>query len=81
MKVDAPKRKPDGTPPPPTDTFHISFDTKSMPGKILVTTVTLREEIHEARDGAFDPTVFRPDLTNHPLYRRLRRYVFDNERG
>ena len=57
----------------PTDTFHMGFDTKSMPGKILATTITIRREIYSSPDD-----VFRLDLCNHPLYPVLCRYVRDN---
>lgn len=59
----------------PTDTFAIEFDTVSMPGKIIATTVTLRREIVPATDPN---KVFRVDLSDHPLYGQLCRYVRNN---
>ena len=57
----------------PTDTFSIAFDIKSMPGKIIATTVTIKRQI------VSDPGhVFRVDLSSHPAYRALARYVKNN---
>lgn len=63
----------------PADTFHIAFDTLSMPGKVLVTTVKLTEEIQTA-DAEFEARRFRVDLCDHPLYPRLVEYVRNNPR-
>jgi hypothetical protein len=57
----------------PTDTFHIAFNTKSMPGRVLVTKITIQEVI-----GAGLDDVFRLDLCDHPLYPRLQKYVEQN---
>ena len=56
----------------PTDTFHVSFNTLEMPGKIVATTVRITKEI------AGPDAVFRVDLRDHPLYGDLARYVIDN---
>lgn len=57
----------------PADTFHIEFDTESMPGKIIALGVTLK------RDITSDPTKFwRVDLKDHPLYPALCRYCKGN---
>jgi hypothetical protein len=61
----------------PADTFHIAFDTESMPGWIVMTTVRIRKEILIC-PGAFDARRLRLDLCDHPLYPALRRYVLDN---
>ena len=61
---------------PPTDTFHIAFDTKDTPGRLKVTTVSLRTEY------VSDPkATFRVDLASHPLYPQLCQYVRDNPPG
>jgi hypothetical protein len=58
----------------PTDTFHIEFDTESMPGKIIATEVQIRRIITS------DPKkVFRVDLAVHPLFRHLVTYVENNK--
>ena len=59
----------------PTDTFHIAFDTKTMPSKIIVTTVKLTREIV---DKSCLQQAFRVDLCDHPLYPQLARYVAEN---
>lgn len=66
---------PDGKARDRADTFHIEFDTVSMPGKIIATSVTLRREIV---DGGDVKRSFRVDLRDHPLYRQLCRYVQAN---
>lgn len=52
--------------------FAISFDTKEMPGKIVVVTVALDKSIMGSNDS------MRVDLVDHPLYKHLARYVKDN---
>ena len=57
----------------PTDTFHLEFDTLSMPGAIVVTEVTIKRRI------VFDrKAVFRLDLNRHPLFRHLVSYIDNN---
>lgn len=57
----------------PANTFHIAFDMKRYPGKIVATTVQLTETISsDPKDS------FRVDLSDHPLYPRLVEYVLRN---
>lgn len=58
------------------DGYCIAFDTKSMPGKVLVTRVVLREEIVDVAD--FGNMRWRIDLVRHPLFARLAAYVWGN---
>lgn len=54
--------------------FHISFDTKDMPGKIKAVRVTLDQEIVAVgADKTFDIS-----LAAHPLYPQLEQYVLAN---
>lgn len=59
------------------NTFSIAFDTESMPGKVLVTTVRLERRIFDVRPG-FEGHVFRVNLIEHPLYRELQHYIRNN---
>jgi len=57
----------------PNDTFHVAFDTASLPGHALVTTVQITRKV-------FTPVVakrtrFRVDLCDHTLYPDLVAYV------
>lgn len=61
----------------PADTFHIAFDTNTLPGKVIVTTVKVTQEIMPL-EGVFDARQFRIDLCDHPLYPRLAGYVKGN---
>lgn len=58
-----------------TDTFHIEFETKEMPGAIVATEIIIRKRILREKDVA------RLDLREHPLYPKLERYVKDNPSG
>ena len=58
------------------DGYCIAFDTKTMPGKVLVTRVVLREEIVDAAE--FETARWRIDLIRHPLFSRLAQYVWNN---
>jgi hypothetical protein len=59
---------------PPTNTFHISFDTKNAAGYIRTVKVTIEHDVMDAMDTA------RIDLADHPLYADLQRYVLANPR-
>lgn len=58
------------------NTFSIAFDTKSLPGKVVVTTVRLERRI--LSDASFSQRRFRINMVDHPLYRALVRYVLAN---
>lgn len=60
------------------DGYCISFDTKTMPGKVLVTRVILREEIVDVAE--FETARWRIDLIRHPLFSRIAEYVWRNTR-
>lgn len=53
--------------------YHISFDTKDMPGRIVATTIEIGTDI--VRDMNAE---LRIDLCDHPLYPKLERYVREN---
>jgi hypothetical protein len=55
--------------------FHISFDTKEMPGKIVATKVTIEKVIIADMNASM-----RIDLADHPLYPQLQQYVDNNRR-
>lgn len=60
--------------PPPTDTFHVSFETKGHAGYIKTVKVTIEEDVMDSMDTA------RVDLADHPLYKKLQDYVRANPR-
>lgn len=53
--------------------YHISFNTKELPGRIKAVSVTLDNEI--IKDMGKRMSI---DLCNHPLYPALVRYVKAN---
>ena len=57
---------------PPANTFHISFDTLEMPGRIVAVEVKLGRRVANEMDS------FRIDMCDHPLYAALFRYCMDN---
>jgi hypothetical protein len=58
---------------PPTNVFHISFNT--MEGGYLKTVkITIENDVMDSMDVA------RIDLAEHPLYKDLQRYVLSNPR-
>jgi hypothetical protein len=59
----------------PADKYHISFDTKSNPGKVEAVTVSL--SLDTLVD---DDRKVRIDLAEHPLYKDLQQYVLANPR-
>jgi hypothetical protein len=56
----------------PADAYHLEFNTKEMPGMIVCVEVQLRRRIGRDHD------TFRVDLSDHPLYPALERYVLAN---
>ncbi|TXH35320.1 MAG: hypothetical protein E6Q98_16135 [Rhodospirillaceae bacterium] len=59
----------------PANTFHISFDTKSVgPAFIKTVKVTIEEDVMDQDDAV------RIDLADHPLYPALQAYVRSNPR-
>lgn len=58
------------------NTFSIAYDSKSMPGKVVVTTVRLEQRI--LSEANFVQRRFRINMVDHPLYRALARYVGAN---
>lgn len=54
-------------------TYHISFDTKELPGAIKAVTVTLDNVIVTDMNASMNI-----DLCNHPLYSILVAYVQAN---
>lgn len=59
---------------PPTNTFHISFETRGHAGYIKTVKVTIEEDVLDAADSV------RIDLADHPLYKALQGYVLSNPR-
>lgn len=59
----------------PTNTFHISFNTKRLPGFIQTVKVTIENDVMDNMDEV------RVDLAAHPLYRELEEYVLANPTG
>lgn len=59
---------------PATNTFHISFDTRTGAGLIRSVKVTLEEDLIDMDDSV------RIDLAEHPLYKKLQTYVKENPR-
>jgi len=55
--------------------YHISFNTKNVPGKIEAVSVTLGVDI------AGEEAVFHVNLADDPLYPALRAYCLANEPG
>ncbi|HRQ13075.1 MAG TPA: hypothetical protein PK205_07200 [Promineifilum sp.] len=53
--------------------YHISFDTKDMPGRIKTVTVQLGTGILRDMNERV-----RIDLADHPAYPELERYVLNN---
>jgi hypothetical protein len=64
----------DTTPLPPTNVFHISFETKGHAGYIKAVKVTIEHDVMDTMDEV------RVDLADHPLYRALQSYVKGNPR-
>lgn len=62
-------------PLPPTNEFHISFDTKKTPGYIKAVKITIEEDVMVDLDEQV-----RIDLADHPLYKALQHYVKANPR-
>lgn len=60
-------------PLPPTDEFCVDFRT-TPEGYIIATRIRIDEHVMDAADAA------RVDLADHPLYKKLQRYVEDNPR-
>lgn len=58
---------------PPTNTFHIQFETTDS-GYLKTVKVTLEHDVMDSVDVA------RIDLANHPLYKQLQQYVLSNPR-
>lgn len=52
--------------------YAIDFDTKEMPGKVVGVRVQLDTVIIGEDDRV------RVDLSDHPLYEKLERYVLNN---
>lgn len=59
---------------PPTNVFHIKFDTMTS-GCLKTVKITIEEDVMEPLDTA------RVDLADHPLYLDLQQYVLSNLRG
>lgn len=58
---------------PDRNTYHIDFDTKEMPGRIVAVRIRIdREFIID------DQKKFAVNLSDHPLYPRLAAYVKAN---
>lgn len=55
--------------------YHISFDTKDMPGRIKAVTVELGIDIMR------EQSVADISLAAHPLYPQLEQYVLANPSG
>lgn len=55
-----------------TKPFCVNFDTKTMPGTVVATVVTLTKWVMRGKDTA------RLDLCEHPLYPHLVQYVKSN---
>lgn len=62
-------------PLPPTNEFHISFNTQVSPGYIRTVKVTIQEDVLVDMDEQV-----RVDLADHPLYKVLQKYVHSNPR-
>lgn len=62
-------------PLPPTNAFHIAFNTDGHAGYIKAVKVTIEYDMLPATDEEF-----RIDLADHPLYKELQRYVRSNPR-
>lgn len=63
---------PTAKPLPPSNEFHISFDTRHSAGYIKSVKIVITEDIVD-----LDETV-RIDLRDHPLYPALHKYCRDN---
>lgn len=61
--------------PEPTNSYHIDFDTDEMKGRIVSTKVTLEKHISQPNEHSL---VYRVDLVNHPLYRKIFEYCMCN---
>ncbi len=61
-------------PLPPTNVFHISFETKGHAGYIRAVKVTIEHDVMDTMDEV------RVDLADHPLYKQLQTYVKGNPR-
>lgn len=59
---------------PPTNVFHIAFETKGHSGYIKTVKVTIEEDVMDTMDEV------RVDLADHPLYKALQTYVKSNPR-
>lgn len=62
-------------PLPPTNVFHIAFNTEGHAGYIEAVKVVIELDMLPATDEEF-----RIDLADHPLYKALQRYVRSNPR-
>lgn len=62
---------------PPANTFSIAFDTQTMIGFVVITTVKVTNEIVSMCD--FRNNKYRVDMNDHPLYPAIVRYVQDNQ--
>lgn len=60
--------------PPPTNVFHVSFNTNGNGGYIKAVKVTIENDVMDALDSV------RIDLADHPLYKDLQAYVLANPR-
>lgn len=58
----------------PTDTFQIEFQVDKKTGYITATQIVISSVILDVMDSA------RVDLADHPLYKKLQRYVKGNPR-
>jgi len=56
--------------------FHVAFDTGTIPGSFIVTTVRIGCEV--MGDNAARVKKFNIGLCNHPSYQNLRQYILAN---
>ena len=59
---------------PPTNVFHVAFDTRSHRPFIKTVKITIEDDVMDDMDTA------RIDLADHPLYADLQEYVLMNPR-
>ena len=59
---------------PPTNEFHIEFNSAGKSGYLKGVKITIEEDV-------IDPdATYRIDLADHPLYKSLQKYVKANPR-